>query len=51
MPWLSRCSSLLRNWWRRDRQEVDLDSELGSYVDLLAEEKIRRAYLGEEGES
>jgi predicted permease len=39
---LSRLSSLLRNLWRRDRMQRDLDDELRAMLDLLVEEKLAR---------
>jgi len=37
---LPRLSSLLRNLFRKDRVERDLDSEVSAYLDQLVEEKI-----------
>jgi hypothetical protein len=41
MPWLSRFTSLLRNFSRKQENEHELDQEVSSYLDLLTEEKIR----------
>ena len=40
MPLFSRTKSLVRNLFRRDHAERDVDAELRSYLDLLTEEKI-----------
>src|SRR5262245_26599514 len=37
---IARLASIWRNLWRRDRIDRDLSDELGSTIDLLAEEKI-----------
>ncbi len=47
MPLGSRASSLLRNLWRRQRAERDLDDEVRAYLDMLVDEK-RAAGLPEE---
>jgi predicted permease len=39
---VARIVSLVRNLWRRDHVERDLDDELRGYVDMLADEKIAR---------
>ncbi len=46
MTWLSRLASLRRNLFAGPRVERDLDDELRSYLDQLAEEK-RSAGMGE----
>src|SRR5262245_35941354 len=38
---LPRLSSLLRNLFRKERVEQDLDEELSAFLDQLTEEKIR----------
>jgi len=38
---ISRIASLLRNLFRRRERDADLDAEVRSYVELLADEKIR----------
>jgi putative ABC transport system permease protein len=48
MRWLSRLTSLFRNLARRQENEQDLDHEVGSYLDLLIEEKIRGGMAPEE---
>lgn len=40
MPLLARTKSFLRNLFRRDRSDRDIDEELHSYLDLLTQEKI-----------
>ncbi|HEX9941764.1 MAG TPA: ABC transporter permease [Thermoanaerobaculia bacterium] len=40
MPLLARGSSMMRNWFRRERVEQDLDEEIRSYLDALVEEKV-----------
>ena len=42
MSWRSRLNHLFRNLWRKQRQERELDGEISSYLDLLAEEKTAR---------
>ena len=41
MPLLKQAASFFKNLFRRDRVEHELDAEVGSYVDLLTEEKVR----------
>jgi len=38
---MSRLSSLLRNLFRKRRVEKELDEEVRSYLDLLAQENIK----------
>src|SRR5262249_54454717 len=40
MPFFARIASLCRNLFVRHRAELDLDEELHSYLDLLAQEKV-----------
>ncbi len=40
MPLLARGSSVMRNLFRRERIERDLDEEIRSYFDALVEEKV-----------
>jgi putative ABC transport system permease protein len=40
MPLFARTKSLIGNLFRRDRADRNIDDELRSYLDLLAEEKI-----------
>ena len=42
MPMLSRMTSLWRNFFAKRRNDGELDDEVHSYVDLLAEEKMRQ---------
>src|SRR5918995_1607959 len=42
MPLWSRIASLLRNIWRRQHVERELDAELHAFVDIAADEKRRR---------
>jgi predicted permease len=42
MPILSRMTSLWRNFFAKRRNDGELDDEVHSYVDLLAEEKMRQ---------
>ena len=44
----SRLSSLLRNWLRRPSVERELDEEIRSYTELLAEEKTGQGLAPEE---
>src|SRR3984957_7230007 len=48
MPILSRIASLLRNISGKQHNEQNLDDEVHSYVDLLAEEKVRQGMNSEE---
>src|ERR1700685_2511985 len=48
MPILTRIASLLRNISGKQRNEQNLDDEVHSYVDLLAEEKIREGLTPEQ---
>src|SRR5580692_8906338 len=48
MAALSRMTSFLRNVFGRQRSDRELDAEVRSYVDLLAEEKIRHGMPPEE---
>jgi putative ABC transport system permease protein len=41
MRWLSRFASLFRNLSHQQENEEELDREVGSYLDLLTEEKIQ----------
>lgn len=41
MPALPKLRSLIRNLLGRERADADLDREVRSYVDLLAEEKAQ----------
>jgi len=40
MPLLARGSSVMRNLFRRERVDQDLDAEIRSYFDTLVEEKL-----------
>ncbi|HKH50112.1 MAG TPA: ABC transporter permease [Thermoanaerobaculia bacterium] len=40
MPLLARGSSMMRNLFRRERVDQDLDEEIGSYLAALVEEKV-----------
>lgn len=40
MPFLASAKSFIRNLFRRDRADRDVDEELHSYLDLLTQEKI-----------
>jgi predicted permease len=42
MPILARMALALRNVFRKSRKDEELDSELRSYIDQLAEDKIRQ---------
>jgi hypothetical protein len=42
MPMLSRMTSCWRNFFAKRRNDRELDDEVHSYVDLLAEEKMRQ---------
>lgn len=42
MRWLSRCRACLNNLLRRDRVEQDLDDELRSYAEMLADENTAK---------
>jgi len=48
MPWLSRLRSLARRLSRRAETERELDAEVRSFVELLAEEKTRQGLRPEE---
>src|SRR6202046_2102514 len=48
MPLLSRMTSFLRNTFGKRRNDRELDDELRSYVDQLAEEKVRQGITPEE---
>jgi putative ABC transport system permease protein len=48
MPMLLRMISFLRNTFGKRRNDRDLDDEVHSYVDLLAEEKMRAGMYQEE---
>src|ERR1700689_2037610 len=48
MPMLSRMTSLWRNFFAKRRNDRDLDDEVHSYVDLLAEEKMREGMRPDE---
>jgi putative ABC transport system permease protein len=41
MRWLSRLTSLFRNFSRKQENERDLDQEVCAYLDLLTEERIQ----------
>ena len=41
MRWISRFASLFRNLFHKQQNEQELDQEVGSYLDLLTEEKMR----------
>jgi putative ABC transport system permease protein len=48
MPILSQMASFLRNIFQRQRDDRELDDELRSYIDQLAEDKIRQGMKPEE---
>src|SRR5271168_4036918 len=48
MPTLSRMKSFLRNIFAKQQNDRELDDEVGSYVESLAEEKIRNGMDPEE---
>jgi putative ABC transport system permease protein len=48
MPVLSRMSSYLRNIFSREKTDRDLDDEVGSYSELLAQEKMREGMSPQE---
>jgi predicted permease len=48
MPMLSRMSNYLRNIFAREKTDRDLDDEVRSYSDLLAQEKMRAGLAPEE---
>jgi predicted permease len=48
MPMLSRMTSFLRNTFVKRRDDRELDDEMRSYVDLLAEEKMREGMKPDE---
>ena len=48
MPMLSWMKSFVRNIFGRQRSDRELDAEVRSYVDLLAEEKMRQGMPPEE---
>jgi len=48
MPSLARLASLVRNLFRNQRAEDDLDQEVRSYVELLTQEKIRAGMSADE---
>jgi len=48
MPTLSRMTSFLRNVSAKQHSDRELDAEVHSYVDLLAEEKMRAGIHPEE---
>jgi predicted permease len=48
MPMLSRMTNLLRNIFAKEKTDRDLDEEVRSYSDLLAQEKIREGMHPEE---
>jgi len=48
MHWLSRLTSLFRNLFHRPENEQELDQEVGSYLDLLTEEKVSKGMAPEE---
>jgi len=48
MPMLSRMTRLWRNFFAKRRNDRDLDDEVHSYVDLLAEEKMREGMRPDE---
>jgi predicted permease len=47
MEWLARTRSFFRNLFRRRKLDQDLDREVASYIDLLAEQKVKKG-LGRE---
>jgi len=48
MPTLTRIKSLLRNFFAKQNNDRELDDELRSYIDQLAEDKIRAGMKPEE---
>jgi len=48
MPMISRVSSFLRNIFSKRRNDTELDDEVYSYVELLAQEKMRQGMSREE---
>jgi predicted permease len=48
MPMLSRMTSFLRNTFGKRRDDRELDDEVCTYVDLLAEEKMRQGISPDE---
>jgi predicted permease len=48
MSFIARFASALQNVFRKTRRDKDLDTEVRSYVDLLAEEKSRTGMNSEE---
>src|SRR5262244_1906651 len=48
MSLLPRVTSLLRNLFRKERVEQDLDAEVSAYLDQLTEEKIARGLSPEQ---
>ena len=48
MPMLSRISNYLRNIFAREKADRDLDDEVRSYSDLLAQEKMREGMSPQE---
>ena len=44
MKLLHRITSLLRNLFRKDRTETDLDNEIGAYVEILTEKNIESGF-------
>jgi phosphotransacetylase len=48
MPTMTRIKSLWRNLFAKQRNDRELDDELRSYVDQLAEEKVRQGVTPEE---
>ena len=48
MPILSRMKSLLRNMFHKQRSDQELDEELHTFVEMLAEEKTKAGATPEE---
>jgi putative ABC transport system permease protein len=48
MKWLARTSSFLRNLFRHRQLDRDLDSEVSSYLGLLADQKVKEGLTREE---
>ena len=45
MTLVKQASSFFRNLFRRDRVESELEAEVGCYVEMLTEEKMRAGLL------
>jgi putative ABC transport system permease protein len=50
MKWLARLRSLMRNLFCRTRVEQQLDDEVRSYLEILAEEKVQQGLTAEEAQ-